>query len=272
MAAPSRRALCAGRAAECPCPPPIAATAWGGPRHPMELLFPHPWDVGPEEAVAIQEHLRTRVITSDQMGRLCRVGGIDVDYGQSRARAAAVVLELPTLEVVDWAVRIVPTRFPYRPSLLSFRELPAALEALWALKRLPDCVLCDGQGLAHPRRFGLACHLGVLTGLPTVGVAKTRLIGAHGAVADVRGAWEPLWDETERVGAVLRTRAHARPVYVSVGHRVSLEAAIEVVMTCTTRYRLPETTRCAHRLACGADAALLGPARPGSRTALRRLP
>jgi deoxyribonuclease V len=144
-----------------------------------------------------------------------------------------------------------PTRFPYVPGYLSFREVPAILGALASLDSPPDLILCDGQGLAHPRRFGLACHLGVLTGLPTIGVAKSRLIGTHVEVPQHKGAWVPLLDDDEIIGAVLRTRDGVQPLYVSVGHRVDLSTAIDFVLRCTTRYRLPETTRWAHKLASG---------------------
>jgi deoxyribonuclease V len=135
------------------------------------------------------------------------------------------------------------------PGLLAFRELPAVLAALAGLKTAPDIILCDGQGIAHPRRFGSASHLGVLLDVPTIGVGKTRLVGRYDEPPDVKGAWTPLLDGAETIGAVLRTRAGVRPVYVSTGHRVSLETAIELTLACTTRYRLPETTRQAHRLA-----------------------
>ena len=145
--------------------------------------------------------------------------------------------------------RACRTRFPYVPGLLSFREAPAALAALGQLKTSPDILLCDGHGLAHPRRFGLACHLGLLSGLPSIGVAKSLLTGEHAPPAQERGAWTPLLDGGEVIGAALRTRPGAKPVYVSIGHRISLESALQVVLRCTGRYRLPETTRQAHRLA-----------------------
>jgi deoxyribonuclease V len=137
------------------------------------------------------------------------------------------------------------------PGLLSFRELPTLLKALEKLKSRPDMVLCDGQGLAHPRRFGIACHLGLATGIPAIGVGKTRLLGAHKPVRNRRGAWQPLLDGDECIGAVLRTRVDVKPVYVSIGHRVSLSTAIDYVLRCAPRYRLPETTRQAHRHASG---------------------
>src|SRR5690606_12334759 len=130
-----------------------------------------------------------------------------------------------------------------------FRECPAALAALARLPRRPDVLVCDGHGYAHPRRFGLACHLGLLSGVPSIGVAKTRLIGEHDEVPQARGAWVPLLDGGERIGAVLRTRSGVKPVYVSIGHRMTLEVAIDLVLALTPRYRLPETTRAAHQLA-----------------------
>ncbi len=160
-----------------------------------------------------------------------------------------MVLAYPSLELNDSAIARRPTSFPYVPGLLSFRELPAVLEALEQLKQLPDLLLCDGQGYAHPRRIGIASHLGVLTDIPSIGVGKTRLIGEHRPVADERGAWQPLLDKGEVIGAVLRTRKGVKPLYISAGHRISLESAIEYVMGCTTRFKLPETTRMAHKYA-----------------------
>ncbi|MDJ0890489.1 MAG: deoxyribonuclease V [Gammaproteobacteria bacterium] len=213
----------------------------------------HDWDVTPKRAVAIQRELRDRVITRDGFGELKRVAGVDVGFEDNGrvTRAAVVVLRLPRLEPVEDALARQPTRFPYVPGLLSFREVPAVLEALAHLSQPPDMLLCDGQGFAHPRRFGFACHLGLWTDLPSIGVAKTRLIGEHGDVPQERGQWCPLTHEDEVIGAVLRTRQGVKPVYVSIGHRISLQSAVDVVMRCTPRYRLPETTRQADRLASG---------------------
>lgn len=166
-------------------------------------------------------------------------------------RAAVAVLSFPELTVIDRSVARLPTTFPYVPGLLSFREIPAILAALETLSVLPDLLLVDGQGYAHPRRLGIACHLGVLTDLPTIGVGKTRLVGTHDEPPPERGGWVPLRDAGETIGAVLRTRERVKPIFVSAGHRMSLESAIVWVMRCTTRYRLPETTRHAHMLASG---------------------
>jgi deoxyribonuclease V len=201
--------------------------------------------------MALQERLRDRVVTHDALGRVRHVAGIDVGFEDAGAttRAAVAVLSFPGLEPVDSALVRTPTRFPYVPGLLSFREAPAVLLALRRLEIVPDLILYDGQGLAHPRRFGIASHLGVITDTPTIGVAKTRLIGEHRTVPDRKGAWVPLTDGDEVIGAVLRTRQGVKPLFVSIGHRVCLETAVRYVMACVTRYRLPETTRQAHHLA-----------------------
>ena len=219
----------------------------------MPRRFSHPWTVTPAQARAIQVEGSGQVVAADQLGPVRRVAGIDVGFEASGSisRAAVAVLAFPSLEPVESAVVRWPTTFPYVPGLLSFREIPAVLEAFGRLSALPDLLLCDGQGYAHPRRFGLACHLGVLTGLPSIGVAKSRLIGTHGPLPEEKGAWVPLLDGEETIGAVLRTRRAVAPLYVSIGHRLSLAAAIAWVLACTTRYRLPETTRLAHRLASG---------------------
>ena len=203
------------------------------------------------EAIAQQRELAHAVRQVDEVGAVRRVAGADVGFpgGGAMARAAVAVLSYPDLQPLEQALAEQPVEFPYVPGLLSFRELPPVLAALSGLSQPPDLLLVDGQGRAHPRRFGIACHLGVLTGLPTIGVAKTRLVGTHEAVPDQRGAWVPLRDGDEVIGAVLRSRAGVRPVYVSVGHRVSLPCAVQWVMACTGRYRLPHTTRAAHALA-----------------------
>jgi deoxyribonuclease V len=155
------------------------------------------------------------------------------------------------LQLQQQVVACSPTAFPYIPGFLSFREIPAVLDALEKLCPMPDLILCDGQGLAHPRRFGLACHLGVLTGIATIGVAKTRFIGEHSEVGLDRGSWQPLLDKGETVGAALRTQTKVKPVYVSIGHKVNLTAAIDCVLRCAPKYRLPETTRSADKLTSG---------------------
>lgn len=211
------------------------------------------WDLPPQRAIALQRRLAKRVERKDRLGEVRTVAGVDAGYDAARglARAAVAVFAVAELRLVESAIAEVPVRFPYIPGLLSFREIPAVLAALARLPALPDLILCDGQGIAHPRRLGLASHLGLALDRPTIGVAKTRLVGTHRAPAQRRGAWTALIDSGEVIGAVLRTRAGARPIYVSIGHRVSLRTAVRWVMACTTRFRLPETTRQAHRLASG---------------------
>ncbi len=201
----------------------------------------------------MQRKLRAHLILTDHLEPVRRVAGVDVGFEAAGTvtRAAVAVLRYPELDVLETAIARRPTTFPYIPGLLSFRELPAVLAALEQLREPPDLLLCDGQGIAHPRRFGIASHLGLLVDIPAIGVAKTRLCGTHEEPPNQRGAWTPLWGAGEIIGAVLRTRPGVKPLYISPGHRVGLETAIAYVMGCCTRYRLPETTRHAHRLASG---------------------
>jgi len=221
---------------------------------PLQRHLEHSWALSPKDAVILQRELSAHVLSEDAfLLPLRTVAGVDVGFeaGGKVTRAAVAVLSFPEACLLDEAVVRRPTAFPYVPGLLSFREAPAILDALDRLRELPDLVLVDGQGYAHPRRFGIACHLGVMTDLPTIGVGKTRLVGQFSEVPDRRGEWSSLNDEGEIVGAVLRTRQAVKPVFVSVGHRISLETAIQFVLRCCLRYRLPEAIRQAHRLASG---------------------
>ncbi|SFR53553.1 Endonuclease V [Marinobacter daqiaonensis] len=207
-------------------------------------------DLSPKQAIQLQKDAASQVITYDDLPTVKTVAGVDVGFeNRDVARAAVVVLRLDDLTPVEYAIARQPVRMPYIPGLLSFRECPAILDALNQLNRKPDLLLCDGQGIAHPRRLGVASHLGILTGMPTIGVGKSRLTGTHGPVPDIKGQWTPLEDDSEVIGAVLRTRQGVKPLYISSGHRVSLPTAIEYVMACVTRYRLPETTRWADGIA-----------------------
>ncbi|TDC25577.1 endonuclease V [Micromonospora sp. 15K316] len=203
------------------------------------------------EAVAVQEALRSRVdLVGPGPSEPVTVAGLDVAYAESGdlLAAAVTVLDARTLAVVDQAVSIGRPAFGYVPGLFAFRELPALLAALDRLTTRPELLVCDGHGVAHPRRFGLACHLGVVTGLPAIGVGKTPLVGDWAPPAVERGAWSALRDGDDVVGRVLRTRDGVKPVFVSVGHRMSLDNAVARVLALTPRYRLPETTRSADRL------------------------
>lgn len=217
----------------------------------LRPLIEHPWQLTPAEAVLLQNTLRQRVERVDRLPLIRYVAGVDAGFeeGGRVARAAVAVLAFPGLELVATSVARRPVKFPYIPGLLAFSELPAILAALANLHTAPDLILCDGQGIAHPRRFGIASHLGVLLDVPAIGAAKTRLSGRHAEPPNVKGAWTALIDGAETIGAVVRTRAGVKPIYVSIGHRVSLKTAIELTLACVTRYRLPETTRQAHHLA-----------------------
>lgn len=223
----------------------------------------HRWDIPPADAQAIQTALAGRVERANRLpDPLRRVAGVDVGFEDDGwvTRAAVAVLSFPQLDLIESAIARRPTTFPYRPGLLSFRELPAVLEALAALQGGIDLLLCDGQGIAHPRRCGLASHLGVLVDRPSIGVGKSRLLGRFTPPGPPRGDWSPLLDGDETIGAVLRTRRDVSPLFVSIGHRVDLPTAVDLVLACAPRYRLPETTRQAHRLASGGSTAANGSA------------
>ena len=217
----------------------------------MKIQQRHPWPLTVDEAIAIQQQLRTEVITEDQLGAVQYVAGVDLGFEESGtiSRAAVAILSFPDLQLKEHAIAKRPTTFTYIPGFLSFREIPAVLDALEKVSITPDLILCDGQGIAHPRRLGIACHLGLIIDLPTIGVAKSLLVGKHDELPNERGAWQPLKHRGETIGAVLRTRTGVKPVYVSSGYRVSLPTAIDYVMRCTPKYRLPETTRWADKLA-----------------------
>jgi deoxyribonuclease V len=214
----------------------------------MRLHHEHPWDVTPREAVAIQRDLADHVRFEPLPPDLDTVAGVDVSVRGDRVRTAIVVLRLEDLEVVDHVTWEGPVTFPYVPGLLSFREMPAVLPALDRMKVEPDVFMLDAQGYAHPRRFGLACHLGVLLDKPAVGVAKTRLVGRYDEPGPEKGEIAPLTDGDEPIGAVVRTRTNVNPVFVSVGHRASLRTAVDLTLRCATRYKLPMPTHLAHRL------------------------
>ena len=216
----------------------------------MKVRSLHPWPSTYREAVRIQEDLRSRLRLKPLRQPAALVAGADVSYskGSPALFAAVVVLSLPELEVVETRTVKATAKFPYLPGLLSFRELPPLLTAFKRLKTRPDAVICDGQGIAHPRRFGLACHLGLLLDLPAVGCAKSLLVGSYRQPRKRRWSRTDLVDDGEVIGQVLRTREAVKPVFVSPGHQVDLEGSVALVRQCVGRYRLPETTRAAHHL------------------------
>ncbi len=207
----------------------------------------HSWSVTPKRAVEIQRELAGRVIRKGRIARLRLAAGADVAFSPDKTQcvSAVVVWDLRAGEVVEQQVVRRPIRFPYVPGLLSFREAPVVLAAIRKLRCEPDVFLFDGQGLAHPRRFGLACHVGLLIDRPSLGCAKSLLVGTCLPPGPARGSTARLTHKGECVAMAVRTRDRVKPVYVSVGHRLSLDAAVEITLACTTRYRLPEPTRLA---------------------------
>ena len=208
----------------------------------------HPWDLAPRDAIALQDELAAQIVFAPPP-TIERVAGIDVSMRRGVARAAVVVMSMPELREQERVCVDAPITYPYVPGLLTFREAPTILQALEELEHRPDVLMFDGQGYAHPRRLGLASHIGVLLDHPTVGCAKSRLCGTYVEPPRERGAYTPLYDGDEVIGAVVRTRTGVKPVFVSVGHRMTLESAIDLVLACGKGYRLPEPTRWAHRAA-----------------------
>lgn len=216
----------------------------------MKLHHEHPWDLSPNEAQRLQERLRAYIsIEALPDEKIQSVGGVDASFSKTHLYAAAVVLDYRNLELIDEATASLPLTFPYIPGLLSFREAPAILNALARLKKLPDVLIVDGHGYAHPRRFGIACHLGVLLDLPTIGLAKSILVGKIGHLDEVEGSRAEIIEEEQVLGLALRTRKHIKPVYASIGHRVDLLSVARIVLNCSVGYRLPQTSRLAHIIA-----------------------
>jgi deoxyribonuclease V len=213
-------------------------------------MVSHSWQLNVAEAKALQRELAQQVIVEDQFAQVRRVAGVDmaINEGNHMARAAVVLLSYPTMEILEKHVHEEPLRMDYIPGLLSFRELPSLLGALAQLKEQPDLVMADGQGIAHPRRLGIASHLGLWIDIPTIGCAKSLLVGKFEPVGEAVGDWSPLIDHGEVIGAVLRTRTKVKPMFISPGHKISLASSIKFVLACGRGYRLPETTRQADKL------------------------
>lgn len=216
----------------------------------MRPVINHPWSLTETEALQLQTDLATKVVKHNQFDSIKYVAGVDVAYskGSKQLVAAVVILDAETLTIVEKVTAIDKEPFPYISGLFSFRELPPLIKTFEQLKQQPDLVLCDGQGYAHPRRFGLACHLGVIFDIPTIGCGKTHLLGHYVEPDKKRGASTPLIDNGETIGSALRTQDAIKPLYVSMGHRVSLATACEWVLKLSPKYRLPETTRQADQL------------------------
>jgi len=211
----------------------------------------HRWDLAPGDAMALQQELAKRIERADRFDTIHLVAGIDISANNTTAvaRAAIVLLSYPDMGIVERRRHEEELRFPYVPGLLSFREAPSILAAYEKLRHRPDLLMVDGHGIAHPRRLGIAAHLGLVLDTPAIGVAKSILVGRHEPVGERVGAWQPLIDKGEVIGAAVRTREKVKPVYISCGNRVSLETAIQIVLRCCRGYRLPEPTRHAHNIA-----------------------
>ena len=209
------------------------------------------WNVSPARGIEIQRSLRPLVRRMWDGRAVGRVAGADVHFpSKGSVRAALAILSYPGLEIVDSSIYEGPCTFPYVPGLLSFREIPPLLEAWRELRLAPDVILCDGQGIAHPRGLGLASHLGLVLGIPSIGCAKSPLFGEYGEPGPKRGDRAPIVDpKGKTIGAVVRTRDLTKPLFVSVGHLVSLRKAVSIVLSCTGRFRIPEPLRAAHHLA-----------------------
>lgn len=212
----------------------------------------HSWKLTQEEAIALQHELATRIVLEDQLDEVRYVAGVDMAINEEneRAHAAVVLLSYPTLEVVERHIYEEPLRMPYIPGLLSFREAPCVLGAFSKLRQRPDLVMVDGQGIAHPRRMGIATHLGLWLELPTIGCAKSILVGTYKKeqLGEEAGSHVPLIYKKDVIGAVVRTRTRVNPMIISPGHKISLETSIKYVLACSKGYRLPETTRLADKL------------------------
>lgn len=216
----------------------------------MTPVYDHSWNISKDQAIALQEELANKVEREDRFNKIQLVAGVDVAYSKESDQllAAIVILDMSNLEVVETSTAVGKESFPYIPGLFSFREIPPLIKAFENLKHVPDLIVCDGQGYAHPRRFGLACHLGVIYDVPTIGCGKNLLIGEHQDPDKIKGSRVPIIDGDEIVGSVLRTQDNVKPVYVSIGHRVSLTTACDLVLKLSPDYRLPETTRKADQL------------------------
>lgn len=210
----------------------------------------HEWDTTPREAKQIQERLRERIQLGPLGTEVQTIAGADISFNKYSPTlyAGIVVLSLPDLHVVEEVGVVAETRFPYVPGLLSFREIPPLLRAWEHLHTVPDAIMFDGHGVAHPRRFGLACHAGLLLGIPAFGCAKSILVGTHGELPLQRGNSVPLVDKSETIATVLRTKDTVKPVYVSPGHLIDMETSAALTLACYGGYRQPEPTRHAHHL------------------------
>ncbi len=215
----------------------------------MKIREIHRWDVTPKEAIRIQKDLAKEIILRNTFNKIKLIAGCDVAFTKERSFAAVVVLDYSSLKVIEEVAAFSKINFPYVPGLLTFREAPALLPALRKIKNIPDIFLFDGQGIAHPRRMGLATHLGIILNKSTIGCAKSPLWGKYQQPPEIKGYYTLIKDKEEVIGAVLRTKKAVKPVFVSPGNGIDLKTAIKITLSATINYRLPEPTRLAHQLA-----------------------
>lgn len=217
----------------------------------MRVHYRHDWNLKPDQAIALQKQLSSEVISNQpiDVNAVQLVAGVDVSVKDNVSQAAVVVMTFPDLKPVETVLASRPTPFPYIPGLLSFREGPVLVEAFEKLQHEPDVLIFDGMGIAHPRRIGIASQMGLWLQTPTIGCGKTLFVGKYQEPALERGSWSDLVDKGQIIGAVLRARAGVKPVYISPGHLADLPTAIDLVMRCTPKYRLPEPIRLAHNAA-----------------------
>lgn len=212
----------------------------------MKYLNLHSWEVSPQEAIKIQKDLKSNISLKKSFNKIDKIAGVDVSYYQNKMIAGVIIFEFPNLKIIERQSFVSSINFPYIPGLLTFREGPSILSAFKKIKNEPDIILFDGQGIAHPRRMGIATHLGLFLNRPTIGCAKSRLSGKYTSVGEQKGDYTPLKEGEEVLGVVLRTRKGVKPIFLSPGHKIDLPNSIEIVLKCIVKYRLPLPVREAH--------------------------
>lgn len=209
----------------------------------------HPWDISPKEGIKVQKMLKNKLIFNEGKFSIEKICGTDVSYDKSKNMlfSAVIILKYPEMKIIEEQTAIMKSTFPYVPGLLSFREVPVLLKAFDKIENIPDVVMCDGHGIAHPRGIGLASHLGLIIDLPTIGCAKKRLFGKYSEIGNIKGDYSYISDSNKNIGIVLRTRANVKPVFVSQGYKIGINFSREIILNCCKKYRIPEPIRKAHK-------------------------
>jgi len=212
----------------------------------LKYLNLHSWEVSPQEAIKIQKDLKSNISLKKSFNKIDKIAGVDVSYYQNKMIAGVIIFKFPNLKIIERQSFVASINFPYIPGLLTFREGPGILSAFKKIKNEPDIILFDGQGIAHPRRMGIATHLGLFLGKPTIGCAKSRLSGKYTSIGEQKGDYTLLKEGEEVLGAVLRTRRRVKPVFISPGYKIDLLNSIAIILKCIVKYRLPVPVREAH--------------------------